>query len=145
MEGGREKQSVSEKESGPKQLSRALAAGAAAKPVAWHGEAEGAAGTVAELGACPCCLPSLMLAFPLLSGGLQAGGGAPAPSSFSSCGALPLEPTFQRAATQMLPVELLNLESSRKDTNISRRDFFFFLGLGRSCWCHALLCSCNED
>lgn len=42
---GREKQSVSEKESGPKQLSHALAADAAAtKPVARHGEVEGGCG-----------------------------------------------------------------------------------------------------
>lgn len=40
-EGGREKQSVSEKESGPKQLSHALATGAAMKLVVQHGEAVG--------------------------------------------------------------------------------------------------------
>lgn len=72
----------------------------------------GAVGLVAELGACPCCLSPLALSFPLLLGGLWAGGGAPAPSRLSSCRVLPLKPALQRAATQMLPVELLNLESS---------------------------------
>lgn len=52
---------MSEKEIGPKQLSRALTA--AVKPVARCGEKERATGLVAELGACPvlpfppsCCL-----------------------------------------------------------------------------------------
>lgn len=82
-------------------------------------------GPVSELGACPCCLFPLMLFFPPLLGGLQAGRGGSAPSSFSSCGVPPLKPALQRAATQMLPAELLNLESSRKGTSVSRRIFFF--------------------
>lgn len=82
-------------------------------------------GPVSELGACPCCLFPLMLFFPPLLGGLQAGRGASAPSSFSSCGVPLLKPALQRAATQMLPAELLNLESSRKGTSTSRRIFFF--------------------
>lgn len=95
--------------------------------------------------ACVVCA-SLMPSFPLFLGGLWAGGGAQAPFSFSFCGALPLEPALQRTATQMLPAELLYLESSRKGMSISRRFFFFFfLGLRRSSWYHALLCSCSED
>lgn len=134
---------MSEKESSPKQLSHALATAAAKKLVVRHGEAERAVGLVAKLGACLCCLCPLTLSFPLFLGGLWAGGGAQAAFSFF-CGALPLEPALQRTATQMLPAELLNLESSQKGMSISRR-FFFFLGLRRSSWCRALLCSCSED
>lgn len=115
---------MSEKESSPKQLSHALAAAAAKKLVVRHGEAERAVGLVAELGACLCCLCPLMLSFPLFLGGLWAGGGAQAAFSFF-CRALLLEPALQRTATQMLPAELLDLESSRKGMSISRRFFFF--------------------
>lgn len=34
---------------------------------------------------------------------------------------------LQRAATQMLPMELLDLESSRKGLSISRRDLFIYI------------------
>lgn len=127
MEGGRERETktMSEKESGPKQLSHALATAAATKLVVQHGEAEGAVGLVAELGACLHGLRPLTLSFPLFWEGLWAGGGAQAPFSFSFCRALPLKPALQRTATQMLPAELLNLESSRKGMSISRRFFFF--------------------
>lgn len=52
--------------------------------------------------------------------------GSPGTIQLSFCGALLLEPALQRAATQMLPAELLNLESSQKGMSISRRFFFFF-------------------
>lgn len=103
---------MSQKKSGPKLLSHALATAAAMKLVVKHGEAEGAVGLVAELRACLNCLCPLMLSFPLFWGGLWAGGGAQVPFSFSFCRALLLKPALQRTATQMLPAELLNLESS---------------------------------
>lgn len=127
MEGGREgeRNQVCQKKSGPKQLSHALATAAATKLVVQHREAEGAVGLLAGLGACLHCLCPLKLFFPSVFWGLWAGGGAQAPFSFSFCGSLPLKPALQRTATQMLPAELLNLESSQKGMSISRRFFFF--------------------
>lgn len=57
---------MSEKESGPKQLSHAAAA---TKLMVQHGEEDRAVGLVAELGACLDCLCHLMLSFPLFWGG----------------------------------------------------------------------------